>query len=167
MGKRQYNSDVGLLLAQGRQIVKTTSDPVLRHRCMLVNMVLSGTPATEVAQSCKETHSTISRWVRIADTKGFQALRPLPGHGRKPRLTASQEIQIGLAVEIDDPASYGYLVWDGPTLSDFIFKQYGVTLGVRQCQRLLHKLGFSLVRPQPYPSKGEEDAEARKDFKKK
>lgn len=167
MKKRQYKTNVDILLTEGRRIVNTTSDPVFKHRCTLVNMVLSGTPATEIAKSSKEKHSTISRWVRIADIEGFEALRPKPGHGRKPRLTAEQEIQIGLAVEVDTPTEYGYLVWDGPTVSKFIYQQYGVTLGVRQCQRLLHKLDFALIRPQPYPSKGEENSEARQEFKKK
>ena len=43
---------------------------------------------------------------------------------------------------------------------------YDIDLGVRQCQRLFHELGFSLIRPQTYPSIGEQNQEERDGFKK-
>ena len=64
------------------------------------------------------------------------------------------------------PVNYGYNVWDGPSLSDFIKSQYNVDYGVRACQILMHKMGFSLIRPQTYPSLGNPDDEAREAFKK-
>ena len=62
---------------------------------------------------------------------------------------------------------YGYNVWDGPSLSDFISKTFNVVLGVRACQLLMHRLGFNLIRPQTYPSLENPQEEAREDFKKK
>ena len=47
-----------------------------------------------------------------------------------------------------------------------INKTYSVSLCVRQCQRLLHNLGFSLVRPQVFPGKGMGNEEERESFKK-
>lgn len=46
-------------------------------------------------------------------------------------------------------------------LSDYIAKTYSVSLCVHQCQRLLHNLGFSLVRPQVFPDKGMGNEEER------
>jgi len=40
-------------------------------------------------------------------------------------------------------------LWDGKTLSAFISKEYTIQLGVRQCQRLFHKLGFRYRKPRP------------------
>ena len=54
----------------------------------------------------------------------------------------------------------------GPTLSAYIKETYDINLGVRQCQRLFHELGYSKIRPQVFPSKGYEDTEARNEFKK-
>ena len=65
-----------------------------------------------------------------------------------------------------DPNTYGYKLWDGPSLSAYINDTYNVSLSIRHCQRLFHELGYSLIRPQPYPSKGYEDTEERKEFKK-
>ncbi len=69
-------------------------------------------------------------------------------------------------VVTSDPNDFGYTVWDGPSLSDYIASQYDISLCVRQCQRLLHELGFSLIRPQTFPSKGNEENPLRDEFKK-
>ena len=49
------------------------------------------------------------------------------------------------------PANYGLpaQLWDGPLLSSFLSQQFGVTLRVRQCQRLFRRLGFRLRKPRP------------------
>ncbi len=62
-------------------------------------------------------------------------------------------------VVTSDPNAFGYTVWDEPSLSDYI-------ACVRQCQRLLHELEFSLIRPQTFPSKGNEENLLRDEFKK-
>ena len=40
-------------------------------------------------------------------------------------------------------------LWDGKTLAVWIEQQYGVSLGVRQCQRIFRQLGFRLRKPRP------------------
>ena len=40
-------------------------------------------------------------------------------------------------------------LWDGKTLAAWIQRQYGISLGVRQCQRLFRQLGFRLRKPRP------------------
>ncbi len=58
-----------------------------------------------------------------------------------------------------------YQVWDGLSLSSYIEKRYSIHLSVRQCQCLFHKLGFSLVRSQTYPNKGENNKDERETLK--
>ena len=65
-----------------------------------------------------------------------------------------------------DPKQFGYNVWDGITLSAYIKERLGINYSVRSCQYLFHKLGFSRICPQTYPSKGHENAPAREEFKK-
>jgi transposase len=40
-------------------------------------------------------------------------------------------------------------LWDGKTLSAFILKEWGLALGVRQCQRLFQQLDFRFRKPRP------------------
>ena len=83
----------------------------------------------------------------------------------RQHLTEEQLKEIDSVLQ-SDPSTYGFKLWDGPSLSAYINNRYHVSLSVRQCQRLFHELGYSLIRPQPYPSKGYEDTEDRNTFKK-
>ena len=166
MRRRNYKSDQKVLIEEGKKLIKTIYDEKYRHKVEIVNLVLSGISPKELSDICKESKSTIYLWVKLVDENGFEALCPKIHKGRPTKLNDQQCIEIRTVLESDNPKEYGYNVWDTPNLSDYIKKKYDINLSVRQCQRLFHKLGFSLVRPQTYPSKNENNKEERETFKK-
>ena len=166
MPARQYKTDPVQLLAEGKRIVHSTTDAKYQHKVEMVNLVLSGLTPSYLSNYCGDSKSTITRWVKIADEQGFDALKPKKPTGKPAKLAKEQMTEIRTVLEEDEPKKYGYNVWDGPSLSAFIEKTYAVELSVRQCQRLFHRLGFSLVRPQTFPSKGEQNEQERTEYKK-
>lgn len=46
-------------------------------------------------------------------------------------------------------------LWDGKALSAWVEREYGISLGVRQCQRLFRRLEFRLRKPRPMIGKGD------------
>ena len=166
MPARKYKTNPAQLLAEGQQIVHITSDARYRHKVEMVNLVLSGLTPSYLSSYCGDSKRTITLWVKIADERGFESLKTKKPTGRPSKLTKEQKAEIRAMVEEDNPKKYGQTVWDGPSLSAYIKKTYAVKLSVRQCQRLLHSLGFSLVRPQTFPSKGEENEQERTEYKK-
>ena len=166
MPARKNKTDPRQLLAEGLQIVHSTSDDKYRHKVEMVNLVLGGLTPSYLSAYCGDSKRTITLWVKIADEQGFEGLKPKKPTGRPPKLTKEQKAEIHAVLEEDDPKKYGQNVWDGPSLSSFIEKTYAIKLCVRQCQRLFHSLGFSLVRPQTFPSKGEQNEQDRTEYKK-
>ena len=166
MAARKYKTARAQLLAEGQEIVQTTSDVKYRHKVEMVNLVLSGLTPSYLSTYCGNSKRTITLWVKIADEQGFEALKNKKPTGRPSKLTKEEKGEIRVILEEDDPKKYGQNVWDGPSLSAYIEKTYEVKLSVRQCQRLLHSLGFSLVRPQIAPSKGEQNEQERTEYKK-
>ena len=166
MPARKYKTDPVQLLAEGQQIIHTTSDAKYRHKAEMVNLVLSGLTPSYLSTYCGDSKRTITLWVKIADEQGFEALKPKKPTGKPPKLTKGQMAEIRTVLEEDDPQKYGHNVWDGPSLSAYIEDTYAVKLSVRQCQRLFHTLGFSLVRPQTFPSKEEHNEAERTEYKK-
>ena len=166
MPGRKYKTDPAHLLAEGQQIIHTTSDIKYRHKIEMVNLVLSGLTPSYLSTYCGNSKRTITLWVKIADEQGFEALKPRKPTGKPPKLTKEQMAEIRAVLEEDDPKRYGHNVWDGPSLSAYIEETYAVKLSVRQCQRLFHTLGFSLVRPQIFPSKGGHSDKERAEYKK-
>lgn len=166
MPTRKYKTDPDQLLAEGREILGSISDDKYRHKVEMVNLVLSGLTPSYLSTYCGSSKSMITLWVKIADEQGFEALKPKKPTGRPAKLTEEQKTEIRTVLEEDDPEKYGQNVWDGPSLSAYIEDTYAIKLSVRQCQRLFHTLGFSLVRPQTFPSKGEHNEAERTEYKK-
>ncbi len=144
MNARKYNTDPDVLLAEGNTIMSSTDDSKYYFRVFAVNMVLAGFSASTVAKSAGLTKATVTRWVKLVDEQGFTALRATKQSGRPPKLK-DEQIQAIDAVLQSDPKDFGYKVWDGPTLSAYILKIYGIQMSVRQCQRMFRNLGFSRI----------------------
>ena len=166
MHSRKYVTPIEDLKATANELIKTSKDRKFVHRVECVNLVLNGTTPSKLSKSVREGTSTITMWVKKADELGFESLKDKKSPGRPKKLQEESLHEIKAAL-IEKPETHGFRVWDGPSLSAFIKREYNTDLGVRQCQRLLHKLGFSLVRPRTMPTKGEDNEEERDDFKKK
>ena len=165
MNKRKYHTNPEILLEQGKAIMSSTDESKFHFRVFAVNMVLSGCSAADIGTMAGVSKAAVTGWVKTADEKGFDALRSQNRSGRPNKLTDEQLKSIDSVLQ-SDPKEHGYNNWDGPTLSSYIKSTYDITMSVRQCQRLFHNLGYSLIRPQSYPSKGYEDTEERNDLKK-
>ena len=165
MRSHKYVNNREDLLSQGRRIVFESADNKFVHRVSLVNLMLSGFPAKELALYCGESERTLQSWLKKVDEQGWETLISKKQTGRPSRLSNQQIEEIKAAVQAD-PEQSGYKVWDGPTLSAFIKCKYGIEYGVRASQLLLHRMGFSLIRPQVYPSLEQPDDETSEAFKK-
>ena len=165
MNRRKFKSDINQLRAEGLCLVSLSDDAKFIRKVTIVNLMLNGLSASDLAPSCGESDRTLARWMKSVDEHGFASLRTVKQPGRPNRLTNEQKDKIKVAIA-SAPELSGYNVWDGPSLSDYISREFGISMCVRQCQRLFHELGFSLLRPQTFPSKGDEDSPAREAFKK-
>ena len=154
------------LLEEGIKIVSSSSDSKYINRVTMVNLLLKGKfTAGSLSELSGILERTLCDWVKTADEEGFERLRAVKQTGRPSKLTEEQKTEIKDTIS-DTPEKHGYRVWDGPSLSDFISAKYGVAYGVRQCQRLFCVLGFSLQRPQTFPSLEEQNDAEREEFKK-
>ena len=90
------------------------------------------------------SESTLEKWVRTADREGFdpqrlldllRAVRPVRGN---VRLSEQQKSEVREVLG-KSPESFGYRVWDGPSLSDFIAVRYRMICSVRECVRILRE----------------------------
>ncbi len=165
MNVRKYTTNPEILLEQGKAIMSSTDESRFHFKVFAVNMVLSGCPVSQISSLAGVSKVAVTSWVKTADEKGFDALRPKQRSGRPPKLSTEQCATIDSAIQ-SDPKNFGFKVWDGPSLSSYISNTFGIQLSVRQCQRLFHDLGYSCIRPQPYPSKGYEYSNEWDGFKK-
>lgn len=166
MPSRIYVTPIETLISQAEEIIKTSKDPIYVRRVEIVNFVLNGMVPSEVSKIVKKCKTTITSWVKKADEQGFESLIPGKHTGRPKKLEYS-ELEELKSILSKKPENYGFRVWDGPSMSELIKVKYNKSISVRQCQRIFHELGFSLIRPRTMPTKGENNEEEREEYKKK
>lgn len=120
------------------------------HRLHGVLLVAQGLTCPEVAKLLGDAPRSVEYWVRGFEERGLAGLHEGERPGRPGRLNERQLRGIG-AVLRQTPREVGLTgnLWDGKTLAAWIVSQYGIELGVRQCQRLFRRLGFRLRKPRP------------------
>lgn len=130
--------------------IRRSPDARYDHRLHGVLLVAEGMSCRQVAAALGESHGTVSNWVHRFEALGFAGLNDREGRGRPGRLGGAELKQVEAALR-RSPVDYGLpaQLWDGPLLSRFVEKRCGVTLRVRQCQRLFRRLGFRLRKPRP------------------
>ncbi len=148
-----------------QQEIIRSRDSRYDHRLHGVLMVSRGMGCAEVARWLGQDTTTIERWVKRFNAGGCGALREGEHTGRRKQLTPTQW-QETRCVLSNTPRQLGYPqnLWDGKLLSHHLAVSYGVTIGVRQCQRIFHEMGFRLRKPRPVIANA--DPEAQTAYKK-
>lgn len=112
-----------------------------QHRLHALLLVSSGQSCQQVAELYGEDRRTVQRWVRRFEKDGLDGLRDGEHAGRPTSLNESQleKLKRDLARR---PKSLGVerARWDGKLLAEHVLERFKVTLGLRQCQRILREL---------------------------
>lgn len=112
------------------------------------------TNCSEVARIYGTTPQTLAKWVHKlneGNEVNIDVLRDRPKPGRSTRLSKNELKAINDVLK-KQPVQYGLhaVKWDGPTLSSFLTKKFGIELKVRQCQRILQRMGYANKRGRPW-----------------
>jgi transposase len=122
------------------------------HRMHCVLLVGLGRSCQEVARWFGDSPRSIERWVGAFNRRGIPGLDPAARRGRSARLTPGDLLRLDSDLQ-RLPNDWGYAEsrWSGRLLLRHLGLQYGVTMGLRQCQRTLSRLaGTGPARPDPH-----------------
>jgi transposase len=142
MKKQKFTDEQ--LLAKIQNIFNNSEDAKYIRRLDILNLVLSGISVQQVSQLYNLHRSTIYSWLNKAKSQGLEILKDQPKEGRPSQIMEIELKKIKKDLQ-KQPEFFGYknAFWDGKLLSYHLKQKYNIDLGVRQCQRLFHKLNFS------------------------
>ena len=145
--------------------IRRTEESRYDQRLHGVLLVAHGMTCPEVAALLGDAPRTVEYWIRGFEQKGLAALREGERSGRPRRLSEKHLRGINTSLR-RMPRELGLSgnLWDGKTLAAWIEREYGIDLGVRQCQRVFRQLGFRLRKPRPAIAQA--DPERQKAHKK-
>ena len=163
--KRIHISDVETVILILQDEIRRSYEARYDHRLHAILLVAQGMSCRQAAKLLGDSPRTVAYWANRFETEGLSGLADSDRPGRPTRLNEQQLSEIHDAL-CSSPSDYGLSanLWDGKLLSYFINQQFGIELGVRQCQRLFRQFGFRLRKPRPLIAKA--DPELQKAFKK-
>jgi len=120
------------------------------HRLHGVLLVAQGMTCSEVGRLLGDAARSVEYWVSRFESKGLAGLLEGQRPGRPRRLGEKQIAAVDRILR-RPPREAGLSgnLWDGKTLSTWVEQKYGISVGVRQCQRMFRQLGFRLRKPRP------------------
>jgi transposase len=142
-------SDADSMILAIQDEIRRTEESRYDHRLHAILLVAQGNSCGRVAQMLGDAPRTVEYWVKRFEEFGFSGIMDGERPGRPSRLDKNHISIIGDALR-RSPDDFGFSgQWDGKTLSLFIQQKWGVSLGVRQCQRLFRDMGFRFRKPRP------------------
>lgn len=142
--------------------IRRSEDSRYDHRLHGVLLVAQGMSCRQVSELLGDAPRTVAYWVRRFELNGLTGLTEDERPGRPRRLSEKQIEGLEAALRMQ-PQDFGLTgnLWDGKTLSEYLKRQWKVSLGTRQCQRLFRQLGFRLRKPRPLIANADPEEQAR------
>jgi len=105
----------------------------------------------DIAVISGQSPRSVSSWIKKVNKAGtIEVLKVAKRTGRKKKIGENELKSIKIALQKEpEPSGITTSIWDGKSLSEYILKTHSISLGVRQCQRLLRTLGYSQKRTRP------------------
>ncbi|MDA9982071.1 helix-turn-helix domain-containing protein [Gammaproteobacteria bacterium] len=148
--RRLEIADADIMRIAIQQEIVRSEEARYDHRLHGLLLITAGQSSQQIAELFGEDRRTVQRWVNTFEAQGLDGLREGERPGRPKTIDARQWVLLGKDLR-RSPTEFGYAagLWDGKLLSEHLHAHYGVTLGVRQCQRLFRQMGFRFRKPRP------------------
>jgi transposase len=111
-------------------------------------LLLEGWKSSQIARLFGLTRWSVVRWIQRANEKGVSGVAEKKQSGRPCRI--DEQIQKVLEKDLEkSPRELGLKRnrWDGVVVVEYLERIHGIGLKVRQAQRWIRRLGFSLRQP--------------------
>jgi transposase len=119
------------------------------RRRMAVELWQQKMTLAAIAKAVGASTSSVKRWRDAYLAAGDKGLNSTPHPGPKPRLNAKHKEQLAKILLRGARASgYANDLWTCPRALEVIQKRFGVTYHVDYIGTLLHKLGWSVQKPE-------------------
>ena len=111
-------------------------------------LILQGWTSSQVAELFDISRQSAVQWIQRLNNQGVSGLEEKPRPGRPIRMDAKIQKQLEHTLTRDPrEAGLSRNRWDGVAVVEYLQREHGVKLKVRQAQRWIRRLGFSLRRP--------------------
>jgi transposase len=151
--------------AELRQFIRREQRAPIVRRLQAVLGALEGETSKNLVPRVQLSERILREWVSRYNRQGLDGLEDRPGRGRKKALSDEQEQQLRERVRAGATVDDGVCSLRGEDVRRILAEEFGVVRQLQATYNLLHKLGFTVLRPRPQHP--DADPAAQEAFKKK
>ncbi len=145
-------------------LYRATKDARLARRIQAVWLARRGLTCPRIIRVVGVSRRTVQQWIAKYNRGGIDELLDKPRSGRPALLNARQQEQLTRRIQAGVTQGDSLCVFTGPSVEEWVEREFGVVYSLRGIQRLLRRLGFSYLCPRPAHEKSDPKAQAA--FKK-
>lgn len=147
-----------------RMAVRRERDACRRDRMRAVVLALEGREAPTIAMMLGRSRRSVQDWVYAYRDGGAEAIHPPKHKGRQPFLPGVRAAELMARLDAGPRAEDGVCALRGKDVQGILEREFGVKYSLQGAYDLLHRLGYSSLRPRPRHEKN--NPAAMKKFKK-
>lgn len=132
-----------------------------KDRIQAVVFAMKGYPAKEISNRMDYAVSWVNKWVGRYNEQGWGGLWDLPRLGQPKKLTEEQEEEFEKLVLRGPLPEEGLSRYRAKDLRKVLKEKFGVSYSLSGVKKLVHRLGFSSIKPRPRHPQNDPDAMAK------
>ncbi|MBS3141562.1 transposase [Candidatus Woesearchaeota archaeon] len=139
----------------------------IKERELIINLYNKGKKQEEISELIGCSQPTVHRWIKY--NLSGRTLETLPRSGRPTKLTQQNLIRLKNKILTKiKKANDGYCSVNTKEIGEIIHQEIGKLYSLRHVERIMHKIGFSLIMPRPQHLKHDQEKvdKFRDEFKK-
>lgn len=142
------------------RIERKETDVRRSKRLRIIILAMRGFTAPAIAMSIGLSRRICQRWVERFNRLGLAGLEDQRSTGRSPTLTPEEEKEMRERLETGPTADDKVCSLRGADIQRMLAQQFGILRSLPAVYALLHRLGYSYLRPRPRHRKADPQAQA-------
>lgn len=152
-------------VARLQGLIRGAQDAEQRDRYRVVVLAIEQQETKDIQKTLARSRGFVQRWAYAYREGGIDALREKPRGGRKAKLPAEQEEAFKARLDGGPRPEDGVCTLRGKDAQRILQQEFGVALSLGNAYRMLHRLGYSCLKPRPRHEK--HNHEAQQEFRER
>jgi putative transposase len=146
-----------------RRLIRRERSAIQRDRLRCVVLAIEGGTEPQITTMTGRSRGFVQRWAYAYRDGGIDAIKPAKRGGSRPRLSDKDTATFlaRLRAGPDPQADAMACTLAGKDCQRILREQFGVAYSLNGVYRLLHRHGFSCLRPRPRHRKTDPDTQQR------
>ena len=137
----------GISYKRAKEFYEKEKDGRVKQRLFIVLKAYKLKSSYKIAALADTSHTKVQRWIKRFNKFGLEGLKDKPRSGKPSKLSEQEKKELQSVIDNHGDFRAGF---NSIEILDKIKNLFGKNYTLRHVRRLLHRLGYSKIKPRPY-----------------